>query len=323
MNKHLQETAVASYGSYVNAIGGLLKTLSWPEFISEYRYAIPDEYRDEFCRCTEFDFIDLSHAAGLPIENLVVGREGAVPIFIGNYTEIAMPMLMGNGYPKPTRVMFEPYLPKSHASRASGVDLILSQATRVEAIAGWFSEASELAKRIPGYPSAYQKSLFPELKSIWNLCLNHSGLGLAGSLAVLPESKHSYRVRALHSRDLWISLGVKGPLELYADLRFRTLNDEPATLSSETIRFDSGGQLQIGPLQKMSRWINTFHKLIEQDPRTIDNARRALVSAGDAFDRDMSYVQREIAVLDARLMQLYWFVKVELDILQTPELMHP
>jgi len=323
MDKQLQETAVANYGSYVNAVGGLLKTLSWPEFISTYRYAIPDEYRDEFGRCTEFDFIDLSHAPNAPIDNLVVGREGGVPIFIGNYTEIALPMLMGNGYPKPTRVMFEPYLPRSHANKASGHDLILSQAVRVEALSNWFVEAAEWAKRIPGYPSAYQKSPFLELKSIWNLCLNHSGLGLTDSLAILPETKSSYLVRTLHSRDLWISLRVKGVMELSAELRFRALNDEPVTISSDVIRFEANGRLYTSPLYQLTRWISNFHDQLKKDAWTIDNTRRMLASAGESFDRDMSYVERELAILNARLKQLYWFVKLEVEILQAPELMHP
>lgn len=323
MDKQLQETAVANYNAYVNAVGGLLKTLSWPEFISTYRYAIPDEYRDEFGRCTEFDFIDLSHAPNAPSDNLVVGREGGVPIFLGNYTEIALPMLMGNGHPKPTRVMFEPYLPKSQACGASGHDLILSQAVRVEAIASWFVEAAEWAKRIPGYPSAYQKTPFLELKSIWNLCLAHSGLGLTDSLAVLPESKSSYLVRTLHSRDLWISLRAKGVMELSAELRFRALNDEPVTISSDSIRFESNGRLHTGPLYQLTRWVSEYHNSLKKDPFTIDNTRRLLASAGDAFDRDMSYVVRELALLDMRLKQLYWYVKLEVEILQTPELMHP
>jgi hypothetical protein len=37
----------------------------------------------------------------------------------------------------------------------------------------------------------------------------------------------------------------------------------------------------------------------------------------------MSYVVRELALLDMRLKQLYWYVKLEVEILQTPELMHP
>jgi len=321
MDKQLQETAAANYATYVSAVGGILKTLSWPEFTSSHRYAIPDEYRTEFGRCTEFDFIDLSPAPSTHSDSLIVGREGGVPIFLGSHIEIAVPVLMGNGYPKPARVMFDRYLPKSHVARASGHDLILNQALRVEAISTWFLEAAEWAKRIPGYPSAYQKSLFPELKAVWNLFLGLTGLWLTDSLAVLPETKVSYLIRTRHSRDMWISVRTKGVMELEARLCYRALSDEPIVLDTRVIRFESASQLSAEPLEQLTRWISNIRSDLSENPASKDRVRDLFAKAGDV-DRDLSYMECDLTHLEARLKQLYWYVKKEVEILENSELMH-